>query len=168
MVYFFQMIWVRCSFTLFWFTATLALYIFSHYLYLNALTIWTLSSIKLSQVSINFCLGTRLKTQPCKCVVLWMALFSWVPIFVDWKKNRNTFVEFKIRGHSNLFNNYSYRNLNLRGYWNFVDRILNENHENWYPTKLKPSTVTEIPVTLHKHCSISSLNFAATLKLFID
>ena len=44
-------------------------------------------------------------------VILWMALFSWVPIFVD------TFVGFKIRGHSTFLHN-PYRKSLIRGYWN--------------------------------------------------
>ena len=37
----------------------------------------------------------------------WMTLFSWVPIFVDWRKNQ-TFTGFKIRGQS-IFLHNSYR-----------------------------------------------------------
>ena len=54
-----------------------------------------------------------------------MALFSLVPIFMDWTKN-DTFMGLKI-----------HRNWVLE----FVDRTRHENHENWYPTKIKPSTV---------------------------
>ena len=37
----------------------------------------------------------------------------------------------------------------------FVDRALHENHENWYPTKFKPSTVC-------------TLLFSLLLAMFID
>ena len=57
----------------------------------------------------------------------------------SWIEENKTFVEFKIRGHSTFLNN-SYRNL-FRLALKFVDGTLHENHENWYPTKMKPSTV---------------------------
>ena len=56
--------------------------------------------------------------------------------------NNDTFVGFKIRGHSNFFHN-SYRILPFHWYWNLWIGPSMKNHENWYPTKFKPSTVRE-------------------------
>ena len=51
------------------------------------------------------------------------------------------------------------------GKYHFVDRTLHENHENGYPTKLKPSTVINIYYLLiNIHCI--SMNIAAFLVAF--
>ena len=51
----------------------------------------------------------------------------------------NTFIRFKIHGHCILFIN-SYRKLKFRRSNSWI--TLRENHENWYHTKFKPSTVS--------------------------
>ena len=76
--------------------------------------------------------------------LLWMVLFSWVPIFVDQRKVMHSggskFVAIIISYITHTENTYL---LLLE----FVDWTLHEKHENWYPTKIKPFTVSksEIP-----------------------
>ena len=52
----------------------------------------------------------------------------------------DTFVGFKIRGHS-IFPSYVIQKITNSCVLEFMDRTLHENHENWYPTKINPSTV---------------------------
>ena len=62
-----------------------------------------------------------------KCFMLWMALFSRVPILVDWAKITHLW-DSKFVAIA----------------WSFIIHTSDphENHENWYPTKIKPSTVS--------------------------
>ena len=53
-----------------------------------------------------------------------------------------TFVGFKIRGHSFFFSLFIQK-IAFSWVLDFVDRTLHKNHENWYPTKIKPSTVSD-------------------------
>ena len=76
--------------------------------------------------------------------ILWMALFSWVPIFVDLTKFTNS----HIRGVQNSWPLYfpSKCIQKIANLWvlEFVVWTLHENHENWYPTKIKSSTVASV------------------------
>ena len=69
-----------------------------------------------------------------------MDAFIFVGInFRGWNRN-HTFVGVKIRGHSTFLHN-SYRKIAFSWVLEFVDWTLHENHGNWYPMKIKPSTV---------------------------
>ena len=61
----------------------------------------------------------------------------------------DTFMGLKIRGHS-IFLPNSYKKTTYSWVLEFVDRTLHEIHENWYPMKIKPSTVIESMTTLQK------------------
>ena len=55
----------------------------------------------------------------------------------------DTFLGFKICGHS-IFLHISYRKCEFMGTGICGSDPLHENHENWYPTKIKPSTVLSV------------------------
>ena len=65
---------------------------------------------------LDMCLRNTDATGGDKVKILWMALFSWVPIFVDGTKMTHSWGS-KVRGHS-IFLYNSYRKLLIRGYWN--------------------------------------------------
>ena len=71
---------------------------------------------------------------------LWMALFSWVPVFVDWTKMTHLWgSKFVARVFS--FKSHYNRKWSFRGYWNSWIGPSSKTMKIWlYPTKLKPST----------------------------
>ena len=62
--------------------------------------------------------------------ILWMALFLWVPIFVDWAKMTYSWGS-KFMAIAIYLIIYT-ENYNF-GVLEIVDRTLHKNHENWYP-----------------------------------
>ena len=69
------------------------------------------------------------------CLILWMALFSWVPVFCRLKKKTHSWVsKFVVIIFPFTTNTKNAISLVLE----FVDWALHENHENWYryPTKI--------------------------------
>ena len=69
-----------------------------------------------------------------------MALFSWVPIFVDWIKITHSWGS---NSWPKYFLTKFIQKIAISWVLEFVDWTLHENHENWYPTKFKPSTAIE-------------------------
>ena len=68
--------------------------------------------------------------------ILWMALFSWVPIFVDLTKIKHSW------GSQFVAIVFSFiQKIAISLVLEFVDTSLNENHEIWNPMKIKSSTV---------------------------
>ena len=67
--------------------------------------------------------------------------------------NKNhTIVGLKIRGYS-IFLHIVHTENCYSWALKFVGRTIHENHENWYPTKIKPSTVLEFTLysAVHYH-----------------
>ena len=67
-----------------------------------------------------------------------MALFSWVPIFVDWAKIAHSWgSKFVVIAFSFIIHTENRFFVGTR----FPGSDPPRNHKNWYPTKIKPSTV---------------------------
>ena len=86
-----------------------------------------------------------------------MALFSWVPIFVDWTKMTLSWgSKLVVIVFSLIINteNYHFVGTGIRG------SDPPQNHENWYPTKYKPSTVFAHEHAVHR----TTLNWAEIME----
>ena len=67
-----------------------------------------------------------------------VGIFSWVPIFVDWTKITQSFgSKFMAIIFTFIFHT---ENCYFVGTLEFMDWALRENHENWYPRKIKSFT----------------------------
>ena len=80
-------------------------------------------------------------------IILWMPLFSWVPIFVEWTKithswgSKSVAIVFSLIIHT--------KKIAVSRVLEFVDQTLHENHENWYPMKIILSTILDKRLTLN-------------------
>ena len=75
-------------------------------------------------------------------LVQWMALFSWVPIFVDLTKMTHSWGSKFV---AIVFSFIIHTESNPSWVLEFVDPTLCENHENWYPMKFKPGVEINFP-----------------------